>query len=136
MGLIKLFTTPNCLGCKNSRNFLTTNGFEFIERDISKEGITRDELIDILYLSENGFDDIVSVRSNSFKTLKSKKIDDLSFNDALDLIQANPLILHRPIIVQYNEKKVPTRILIGYNKDDITIFLRDLKTTTTTTITN
>ena len=66
--------------------------------------------------SENGFDDIISTRS---KVFKEKKLDPdgMSVGALIDFIIDNPSVLKRPIII--NE----TELQVGYNNEDITIFL-------------
>lgn len=66
--------------------------------------------------SENGFDDIISVRSKVFKD-SNIDIDSMKIHDLVEFIIKNPTILKRPIIVTDNDLQV------GYNDDDITLFL-------------
>ena len=66
--------------------------------------------------SENGFDDIISTRS---KVFKEKKLDpdNMSVQELIEFIIDYPSVLKRPIIINENELQV------GYNNEDITIFL-------------
>ncbi|KRM21075.1 regulatory protein spx [Latilactobacillus graminis DSM 20719] len=67
-------------------------------------------------MTEDGTEEIISTRSKAFQELNIK-IDDLSINELLDLVQKNPGLLRRPIIL--DEK----RLQVGYNEDEIRRFL-------------
>ncbi|KRL60054.1 spxA protein [Latilactobacillus fuchuensis DSM 14340 = JCM 11249] len=67
-------------------------------------------------MTEDGTEEIISTRSKIFQELNIK-IDDLSVNELLDLVQENPGLLRRPIIL--DEK----RLQVGYNEDEIRRFL-------------
>lgn len=66
--------------------------------------------------SENGTSDIISTRS---KVILDNKIDldSLKVSELISFILANPSVLRRPIIVD------DRRLVVGYNEDDITVFL-------------
>ena len=66
--------------------------------------------------SENGFEDIISTRSKIFKEKKLDP-DSMSVKELVDFIIEYPSVLKRPIIINENELQV------GYNNEDITIFL-------------
>ncbi|KRO28893.1 negative regulator of proteolysis [Lactiplantibacillus fabifermentans DSM 21115] len=95
---------------------MVANNIPFNERDIIANPLDRDELKQILRLTENGFEDIVSTRSKAFKALHID-LSDLGFNQLLDLLVEKPQLLKRPII--YDGR----RLQIGYNEEDIRAFL-------------
>jgi regulatory protein spx len=66
--------------------------------------------------SENGFEDIISTRSKIFKE-KHLDPESMSVQSLVDFIISYPSVLKRPIII--NE----TELQVGYNNEDITIFL-------------
>ena len=78
--------------------------------------LTRKELQHILSLTENGTDDIISTRSKAFQELKID-LDEVPLNQLFSLIQNNPGLLRRPIML--DEK----RFQVGYNEDEIPPFL-------------
>jgi regulatory protein spx len=83
--------------------------------------LTRDEVRDILSLTENGTEDIISVRSNIYKKL-NLDFDELPLGKVIDLIIDHPGLLKRPIITDGR------RMQIGYNDDEIRRFLpKDLR---------
>jgi regulatory protein spx len=119
--MVIFWGVKGCLGCKKTREFLQKNKIEYIEKDFTKEPFTREELMDILSLTENGFDDIISPRSIAYKKIK-KNINNMKFSELVDFIIKNPDVVHRPIILQYVNKK-PLRLLIGFNSNDMNILL-------------
>lgn len=67
-------------------------------------------------MTEDGTDEIISTRSKIFQKLNID-LDALPLQQLFDLIQKNPGLLRRPIIL--DEK----RLQVGYNEDEIRRFL-------------
>ena len=49
-------------------------------------------------MTENGTEEIISTRSRAFQQLRIN-LDDLSIDQLLDLVEKNPSLLRRPIIM-------------------------------------
>jgi len=113
---VNLYYSTSSKSSRSARAWLVANGIPFNERDIIANPLDRDELKQILRLTENGFEDIVSTRSKAFKALHID-LSDLGFNQLLDLLVEKPQLLKRPII--YDGR----RLQIGYNEEDIRAFL-------------
>lgn len=58
----------------------------------------------------------MSTRSKAFQELNID-LDDISMNELIDLIEKNPSLLRRPIILD------DRRMQVGYNEDEIRRFL-------------
>ncbi len=70
----------------------------------------------VLRMTENGTEEIISTRSRTFQNLKIN-LDDLSIDQLIDLVEKNPSLLRRPIIME------DRRLQVGYNEDEIRRFL-------------
>ena len=70
----------------------------------------------VLRMTENGTAEIISTRSRTFQNLKIN-LDDLSIDQLIDLVEKNPSLLRRPIIMD------DRRLQVGYNEDEIRRFL-------------
>ncbi|SEU03047.1 regulatory protein spx [Salinibacillus kushneri] len=114
--MVTLFTSPSCTSCRKARTWLEEHDIPFKERNIFSDSLTADEVKEILRMTENGTDEIISTRSKVFQELNSD-LDQLPLKDLIDLIQKNPGLLRRPIIL--DEK----RLQVGYNEDEIRRFL-------------
>lgn len=114
--MVTLYVTSSCTSCRKARAWLEEHGIPFEERNIFTEPITRDELKNILRMTEEGTEDIVSTRSKAYSNL-DVKISELPLNQFYSLIQENPGLLRRPIIID------DKRLQIGYNDDEIRRFL-------------
>ncbi|WP_102028050.1 transcriptional regulator SpxA [Salirhabdus sp. Marseille-P4669] len=114
--MVTLFTSPSCTSCRKARAWLEENNIEFKERNIFSESLTVTEIKEILRMTEDGTDEIISTRSKSFQEL-DVNLDQLPLKDLIVLIQKNPGLLRRPIIL--DEK----RLQVGYNEDEIRRFL-------------
>ena len=111
--MVIIYTSPGCASCRKAKQWLRDNRIEFVEKNIFSSLLNKDEIKYLLSRSENGTDDILSVRSKAFQQLK-KKLDDYSTNELVELIQNNPSILRRPIMI--SEKN----FVVGYDDDEIT----------------
>lgn len=114
--MIKLYTSPSCSSCRKVKNYFKQYNIDYIEKNIFTNPLSRDDIFRMLMNSENGFEDIISTRSNVFKE-KGKDIDKMKMHELVDFIVQNPSVLKRPIIVTDYE------IQVGYNDDDIELFL-------------
>lgn len=114
--MVTLFTSPSCASCRKAKAWLQEHDIPYTERNIFSENLSIDEIKAILRMTEDGTDEIISTRSKTFQKL-NVDIDSLPLQDLYDIIQKNPGLLRRPIIL--DEK----RLQVGYNEDEIRRFL-------------
>ncbi|MDA9471759.1 transcriptional regulator Spx [Enterococcus sp. 5H] len=114
--MLKLYTTNSCTSCRKARRWLIAHDIPFEEKNFGTTPITLDELKNILILTEEGTEDIISIRSKVFQKL-DKDINELPLHELLELVKDNPGLLRRPIMI--DEK----RLQIGFNEDEIRCFL-------------
>ena len=114
--MVDLYVSPSCTSCRKARAWLEKHNIPFKERNIFSEPLTKKELLRILRMTENGTEEIISTRSKAFQQLKIN-LDDLSIDQLLDLVEKNPSLLRRPIIMD------DRRLQVGYNEDEIRRFL-------------
>ncbi|AJD90729.1 ArsR family transcriptional regulator [Jeotgalibacillus malaysiensis] len=88
----------------------------YTERNIFSEPLSIEEIKEVLRMTEDGTDEIISTRSKIFQKL-NVDLESLPLQDLFELIQENPGLLRRPIIM--DEK----RLQVGYNEDEIRRFL-------------
>ncbi|EPY1112826.1 transcriptional regulator SpxA [Listeria monocytogenes] len=114
--MVTLYTSPSCTSCRKARAWLEEHDIPYKERNIFSEPLSLDEIKEILRMTEDGTDEIISTRSKTFQKL-NVDLDSLPLQQLFELIQKNPGLLRRPIII--DEK----RLQIGYNEDEIRRFL-------------
>ena len=114
--MITLFLSPSCTSCRKARAWLKKHDVPFKEHNIMTSPLSKQEFISILALTENGTDDIISTRSKIFQKL-DVDVEDLSISALIHLIEENPSLLRRPIILDNK------RMQIGFNEDEIRAFL-------------
>jgi regulatory protein spx len=114
--MVTLYTSPSCTSCRKARTWLEENNIEYTERNIFSEPLGLEEIKEILRMTEDGTDEIISTRSKTFQKL-NVDVDTLPLQELYTLIQENPGLLRRPIIL--DEK----RLQVGYNEDEIRRFL-------------
>lgn len=114
--MINLYVSSSCTSCRKARAWLKKHDIPFKESNIFSEPLTKEDIVNILRLTENGTEEIISTRSKAFQELHVN-LDDLSIDQLLDLVEKNPSLLRRPIIMD------DRRLQVGYNDDEIRRFL-------------
>ncbi|MCM1260867.1 MAG: transcriptional regulator Spx [Prevotella sp.] len=121
--MIQIYTTPSCASCRKAKKWFDQYKIPYSEKNIFSIKLSREDIFRMLANSENGFDDIISTRSKVFKE-KRLDPDNMSVQQLVEFIIEYPSVLKRPIIINENELQV------GYNNEDITIFLpKELRNT-------
>lgn len=114
--MITIYTAPGCSSCRKAKDWFNEWEIPFVEHDITKTPLEKEVLLDILYKTENGAEDIISTRSKMFKE-KKVNLETMTLSELVAFIQENPTVLKRPIIV---DKR---KIQVGYNAEEITVFI-------------
>ncbi|WP_125574200.1 transcriptional regulator SpxA [Levilactobacillus huananensis] len=113
---VTLYTTPSCTSCRKARLWFEDHGIAYREQNIFAEPLTVADVKNILRLTEDGTEEIVSKRSRVYQELNID-LDDLPLRELYDLICQNPGILRRPIMID------DKRLQVGYNEEEIRRFL-------------
>lgn len=115
--MIKIYYRGSCHSSQRALAWFEKYHLEILKRQISR--ISKNDLVKLLQLSDDGLKDIVkhSSRSSSKVRKALNYIEHLSLNEALDYIITHPYVLQTPIILKGNNH------LIGYNEDEIRKFL-------------
>ncbi len=116
MQMIQIYTTPSCASCRKAKKWFDQYKIPYSEKNIFSIKLSKEDIFKMLANSENGFEDIISTRSKIFKEMQLDP-DTMSVQELVDFIINYPSVLKRPIIL--NE----TELQVGYNNEDITIFL-------------
>lgn len=114
--VVTLYTSPSCTSCRKAKAWLDKHDIAYKERNIFANPLNKEEIMQVLRLTENGTEDIISTRSQAFKKLHVN-LDNLSLDQLVVLIKKNPGLLRRPIILD------DRRLQVGYNEDEIRRFL-------------
>ncbi|WP_311407975.1 transcriptional regulator SpxA [Liquorilactobacillus uvarum] len=114
--MVTLYTSPSCTSCRKARAWLKEHDISFKERNIFSEPLSINEIKQILQMTENGTEEIISKRSKAYQKLNID-LNDMPLQELFSLVQKNPGLLRRPIIL--DEK----RLQVGYNEDEIRRFL-------------
>jgi Spx/MgsR family transcriptional regulator len=115
--MIRVYTEPNNNRCRTAMQMLNSYGIDYKKIDGPKDGITKDEIMHILALTENGFSDIISYRKERFKSLVNSGLYEMSTSSLVQYVHDNPEILRYPIVVD------DQRLHIGYHLDTIRQFM-------------
>lgn len=114
--MVTLYTSPSCTSCRKAKAWLEEHNIPYQERNIFSEPLSIDEIKEILRMTEDGTDEIISTRSKVFQKL-NVNVETMPLQQLYKLINEHPGLLRRPIIL--DEK----RLQVGYNEDEIRRFL-------------
>lgn len=114
--MVTLYTSPSCTSCRKAKAWLEDHEISFEERNIFSEPLSLNEVKEILRMTEDGTDEIISKRSKAYQEL-NLNLDMMSLQTLYEKISEHPGLLRRPIIA--DEK----RFQVGYNEDEIRRFL-------------
>ncbi|WP_243015026.1 Spx/MgsR family RNA polymerase-binding regulatory protein, partial [Brevibacillus borstelensis] len=70
---------------------------------------TSEELLEIIKMTTNGLDEILSTRSQRFKNL-DVDINDMSVSELLEMLSEEPQLLKRPILTDGEN------LIVGFNQ--------------------
>lgn len=114
--MVTLYTSPSCTSCRKAKKWFKEHNIPFKERNIFAQPLSKDEIKKILQMTEDGTEEIISTRSKAYQALKMD-INDLTIDQLIRLIEKNPGLLRRPIMMDDKSLQV------GYNEDEIRRFL-------------
>lgn len=114
--MVTLYISPSCTSCRRAKAWFDEHHIPYKERNILSEKLTLDEIKNILHFTEDGTDEIISTKSKAYQKLNIN-IDSLSLRELYKIIEQNPGLLRRPLIL--DEK----RLQVGFNEEEIRSFL-------------
>ncbi|MFC5712498.1 transcriptional regulator SpxA [Thalassorhabdus alkalitolerans] len=114
--MVTLLTSPSCTSCRKARAWLEEHNIPYEERNVFASPLTVDEVKEVVRMTEDGTDEIVSKRSKVFQELEVE-LESMPLQQLFELISEHPGLLRRPII--FDEK----RLQVGYNEAEIRRFL-------------
>jgi regulatory protein spx len=106
---LTFFTYPSCTSCRKAKAWLSENGVNYQERHLFKNPPSPEELMEIIKMTTNGLDEILSTRSQKFKDL-GFDINEMTVTELLELLSAEPRLLKRPILTDGEN------LIVGYNQ--------------------
>ncbi|UII54838.1 Spx/MgsR family RNA polymerase-binding regulatory protein [Cytobacillus spongiae] len=107
---LTFFTYPSCTSCRKTKKWLTNHEVNFEERHLFRETPSYEELLEILSLTTEGFDELLAKRSQNFKEI-GVDVNDLPISKVVQMIIDDPKLLRRPIITDGK------KLIVGYNPD-------------------
>ena len=92
--MVTLFTSPSCTSCRKAKAWLEEHEIPYIERNIFSEPLKIDEIKEILRMTEDGTDEIISTRSKIYQKL-NVDVESLPLQRLYELIQEHPGFLEK-----------------------------------------
>ena len=104
---------PKCSTCKKAKKYLDDNNISYEDRNIKDNNPTKDELKKYIELSNKDINNFFNTSGLKYRELNLKdKLKSMTFDEKLDLLSTDGMLVKRPIIV--NEKNV----LVGFKEKE------------------
>jgi Spx/MgsR family transcriptional regulator len=113
----KLYYTMSTRSLKQVRAYLEEQDVNYTSHSLSSATLTWEQLLEILMYTENGVEDILSVRSKDYFELIERGVnfDELTLTEFHELVTDRPRLIRTPILVAKNST------LIGYNEEEMNV---------------
>lgn len=95
--MIKIYTLKNCDTCKKSLKWLDSENISYENHDIRADGLSRAAIEEIV--SSLGWETALNRRSTTWRSLSDSDKADITNEKAIDLIEANPTLMKRPVTI-------------------------------------
>ena len=124
--MIVIYTAHGCASCRKAKAWLKENNIGFIEKNIFKTLLDKNEIKYLLSRTDNGTEDIISNccpvfflwSQNLIQDMKVN-VDELGIDELCDFVVNNPSVLKRPIIISEKDMQ------IGYDEEEIDSFRKE-----------
>lgn len=104
---------PKCSTCKKAKKWLIDNNIDFIDRDITTNTPTKEELKNYLEISGYPIKKFFNTSGNLYKEFKLKdKLETMSMDEKLTLLSNHGMLIKRPLIVTNDF------ILVGFKEEE------------------
>lgn len=114
--MLKIYTVSSNQETKEAESWLYAHRIKFVEIDILTELISSEEILQIVSLTENGIEEIISTETRAFTRLDIDP-NGLGLEDFMELIEENATLLKVPLML--NEK----HLQVGFDKEKMQKFL-------------
>lgn len=117
MTTTKLYYLSNNKSYHQVKKDLFKTNTEFVAQNLNESPIEWEQLLEILMYTDNGIEDLLSVKSIDYKELTSQGVDfdEMTLTEFHRLVVKHPRLMRSPILV------VKNTTLIGYNAEEMSI---------------
>lgn len=91
-----MYGIPNCDTIRKARKWLEAEGVEYDFHDYKKAGISPEKLGE--WVDEAGWETLLNKRGTTFRKLPDTEKADLDADKAVQLMEANPSMIRRPVL--------------------------------------
>ncbi|MEY8442870.1 Spx/MgsR family RNA polymerase-binding regulatory protein [Lactococcus ileimucosae] len=115
--MLKIYTVSSNQETKEAESWLYAHRIKFVEIDILTELVSTEEILQIVSLTENGIEEIISTETRAFTRLDIDP-NGLGLEDFMELIEENATLLKVPLML--DEK----HLQIGFDEGEMQKFLK------------
>ncbi len=105
---MKLYGIKNCDSVKKARRFLEANGVDYEFIDLKTVALEDSQLTDWLQNPK-----LINTRGTTYRQLKEQVQSCSNQADLIELIQANPMLIKRPVI------ETDGKVIVGFNEGEL-----------------
>ena len=107
-----LLEYPKCSTCKKAKSFLDSNNYSYIDRHIVNNKPNKEELTRWIEISGKDISNFFNTSGIKYRELNLKDVlKELTFDEKLDILSSDGMLVKRPILVLDNN------VLVGFKID-------------------
>lgn len=111
--MITFICYPKCSTCKRAKKFLDDNNIKYEIRDIKENNPNMKELDNYIKLSNKDIKSFFNTSGLLYKKLNLKdKLPSMSYDEKLQLLSSDGMLLKRPILVTSG------KVLVGFKENE------------------
>ena len=114
--MIKLYSVNHCYSSRRAKEWMIYHNIPFHEVNVAQDELSTSEILYILSLTENGIDDILLERSDTYKKYR-QLFEESSLRAIILFIKKHRTIIRTPLIVDQN------KLLVGFTEGKASMFL-------------
>lgn len=105
--MIEMFGLKSCDTCRTARKWLTSEGLDYVFRDVREDGLEAQRLE--RWEEAVGWQTLLNRRGTTWRQLPERDRADLDTPKALALMMAQPALIKRPVF------ETAGRVLVGFD---------------------
>jgi len=108
--MLNLYGIPNCDTMKKARTWLQEQQLDFQFHNYKKDGVATSTLQS--WVDQVGWEALVNRRGTTWRKLPEIDRENINEASAISLMQANPSLIKRPVLVSTGQ------LLVGFNPEE------------------
>ncbi|MFK4895363.1 ArsC/Spx/MgsR family protein [Lactococcus petauri] len=117
--MIDIYYRNGCTSSKKVLEYFERYGIAYHKHQVKQ--MTREKIYRVLYLTDNGFDDLIKHNGNEQNEYHKEALNNMTVSSAIRYLQLHTEMIKTPIVISESQ------LLVGYNEEEIRQFIPRVK---------